>query len=201
MKAKRADKVLLSAMPTPPVRGATPTTEATEKAETTDPTGNGSSPYRTPGDGVLRLAPERPPRWRPKENILEVAAATGRFETLRQAIDAAGLTAMLAEEGPFTLFAPTDKAFAKMPEADLRALLGDKARLLQLLSYHVVPSKVRAPRRRAPSSVTTLDGKQLEIAVVPEDGGYRVGEARIVKTNMRASNGVVHAVDTILTPR
>ncbi|MFN2564096.1 MAG: fasciclin domain-containing protein [Gemmatimonadaceae bacterium] len=194
-KPKRADKVLLSAMPAPPVQAATPTTE------TTDRTGNGSSPYRTPRDASPQVAPERPPRWQPKENILQVAAATGRFETLGQAIAAAGLTATLSETGPFTLFAPTDKAFAKMPSADLRALLEDKARLLQLLSYHVVPSKVRAPRRQAPSSVTTLDGKALEIALVPEDGGYRIGEARIVKTNMRASNGVVHAVDTVLTPR
>ena len=197
MKSKRADKVVLSAVPT--------MTAAPAATPTTDRTGNASSPYRTPSDARAGVAPgaapERPPRWQPKENILEVAAATGRFETLRQAIDAAGLTVTLAQNGPFTLFAPTDKAFAKMPSADLRALLKDKARLFQLLSYHVVPSKVRAPRRQAPSSVTTLDGKQLEIAIVPEDGGYRVGEARIVKTNMRASNGVVHAVDTVLTPR
>jgi len=195
MKSKRADKVLLSSMPTPPAKGAKAT------SETTDQTGNGSSPYRAPGDTRPRIAPERAPRWRPKENILEVAAATGRFETLRQALDAAGLTRTLAQNGPFTLFAPTDQAFAQMPSADLRALLEDKARLLTLLSYHVVPSKVRAPRREAPSSVATLDGKQLAISVVPEDGGYRVGEARIVKTNMRASNGVVHAIDTVLTPR
>lgn len=186
MKSKRADKVLLSAMKTPPA---------------SDQNGNGSSPYRQARGARPRIAPERPPRWQPKENILEVAAATGRFETLRRAIDAAGLTVTLAQNGPFTLFAPTDKAFAKMPSADLDALLGDKARLFELLSYHVVPSKVRAPRKQAPSSVTTLDGKQLEIAVVPEDGGYRIGEARLVKTNMRASNGVVHAVDTVLTPR
>ncbi len=186
MKPKRAEKVLLNAMPTPPAN---------------DRAGNGSSPYRVPGDASPRIAPERPPRWQPKENVLEVAAATGRFETLRQAIDAAGLAATLAQNGPFTLFAPTDEAFAKMPSADLRALLQDKARLLRLLSYHVVPSKVRAPRRQAPSSATTLDGKALEIALVPEDGGYRIGEARLVKTNMRASNGVVHAVDTVLTPR
>ncbi len=198
MKSKRADKVLLSSMPTPPVKGAKATSERTE---TPDQTGNGSSPYRAAGDNRPRIAPERAPRWRPKENILEVAAATGRFETLRQALDAAGLTTTLAEKGPFTLFAPTDQAFAQMPSADLRALLEDKARLLQLLSYHVVPSKVRAPRHQAPSSVATLDGKQLEISVVAEDGGYRVGEARIVKTNMRASNGVVHAIDTVLTPR
>ena len=192
MKAKRADKVLFSAMPTPPTDGAT---------TASDRDGKGASPYRAPRDGRPRVAPGRPPRWQPKENILQVAAATGRFETLGQAIAAAGLAATLSETGPFTLFAPTDQAFAKMPSADLRALLADKGKLRDLLSYHLVPSKVRAPRNHLPSSVTTLDGKQLEIAVVPEDGGYRVGDARIVKTNMRASNGVVHAVDTVLTPR
>jgi uncharacterized surface protein with fasciclin (FAS1) repeats len=192
MKPKRADKVLLSAMNTPPAEGATPTTKRT---------GNGSSPYRAPREARPQIAPERAPRWRPKENILEVASAMGRFETLGRAIAAAGLTATLSETGPFTLFAPTDKAFSKMPSADLNALLEDKPRLLELLSYHVVPSKVRAPRKRLPSSVTTLDGKTLEIAVVLEDGGYQVGEARIVKTNIRASNGVIHAIDTMLTPR
>ena len=191
-KRERAEKVLLSAM-----------TEATLTTDTAEPAGNGSSrsPYRTPREAGPQVAPRHVPRWRPKENVLEVAAATGRFETLRKAIDAAGLTATLTQDGPFTLFGPTDQAFAKMPSAELSALLEDKARLLELLSYHVVPATVRAPRRRAPSSVTTLDGKQLEIAVVPEDGGYRIGEARIVKTNMRASNGVLHALDTVLTPR
>jgi uncharacterized surface protein with fasciclin (FAS1) repeats len=192
MKSNRADKVVLSSIPPTPAAAATPAT---------DRTGNGSSPYRPSRNARPKVVPERTPRWRPKENILEVAAATGRFATLRQAIDAAGLTDTLSEKGPFTLFAPTDKAFAKLPSADLRALLEDKAKLHQLLSYHVVPAKVRAPRNRLPSSVTTLDGKELEIAVVAEDGGYRIGDARIVKTNMRASNGVVHAIDTILTPR
>jgi uncharacterized surface protein with fasciclin (FAS1) repeats len=192
MKPKRADKVLLSSLPESTRPAATPTT---------DRTGNGSSPYRPLRDAAPKVAPERVPRWRPKENILEAAAATGRFETLGRAIEAAGLAGVLSEEGPLTLFAPTDKAFAKMPSEDLRALLDDKARLRQLLNFHVVPSKVRAPRKRLPSSVTTLDGKQLEIAVVVEDGGYRVGDARIVKTNIRASNGVIHAIDTILMPR
>ena len=192
MKPKRADKVLLSTMHTPPANG--PTAER-------DRDGNGSSPYRGSPDARPRIAPERPPRWQPKENILQVAAATGRFQVLGQAIAAAGLTATLSETGPFTLFAPTDKAFAKMPSADLRALLADKEGLLALLNYHVVPSKVRAPRKRLPSSVTTLDGKELEISVVPEDGGYRISGARIVKTNMRASNGVIHAIDTVITPR
>jgi uncharacterized surface protein with fasciclin (FAS1) repeats len=192
MKSKRADKVLLSAMPKPPTNGETPTT---------DRDGNGGSPSRSPREARPRIAPERAPRWQPKDNILQIAAATGRFETLGQAIAAAGLTATLSEAGPFTLFAPTDRAFAKMPSEDLQALLADKAKLHRLISYHLVPSKVRAPRKQLPSSVTTLDGKELELSVVPEDGGYRVSGARIVKTNIRASNGIIHAIDTVLTPR
>jgi uncharacterized surface protein with fasciclin (FAS1) repeats len=189
MKRSRADKVLLSAMPTPP------TPEAGKAGD-----GGGSSPYRAPSETRPRVAPGRQPRWQPKENILQVAAATGRFETLGRAITAAGLTATLSEAGPFTLFAPTDKAFAKMESGDLRALLADRASLLELLGYHLVPAKVRAPRRRIPSAVTTLGGKELELSVVAEDGGYQVSGARIVKTNIRASNGVIHAIDTVLTP-
>ena len=189
MKRSRADKVLLSTMPTPP----TPEADAGG--------GSSSSPYLAPSETRPRVAPGRQPRWQPKENILQVAAATGRFETLGQAIAAAGLTATLSEASPFTLFAPTDTAFAKMQNGDLRALLADKGRLLELLGYHLVPAKVRAPRRRLPSAVRTLGGKELELSVVAEDGGYRVSEARIVKTNIRASNGVIHAIDTVLTPR
>ena len=188
MKRTRANKVLLSAIPTTPAPEANPGD------------GNGSSPYRAPGETHPRVAPGRQPRWQPKENILQVAAATGRFETLGQAIATAGLTATLSEAGPFTLFAPTDKAFAKMQSGDLRALLADKGRLVELLRYHVVPAKVRAPRKRVPSAVRTLGGKDLALSVVAEDGGYRVSGARIVKTNMRASNGVIHAIDTVLTP-
>ena len=192
MKPKRADKVLLSAMPTPPANGQTPSN---------DGEGNGASPYRSPREARPRIVPERAPRWQPKDNILQIAAATGKFETLGQAIAGAGLTATMSEAGPFTLFAPTDRAFAKMPSEDLQALLADKAKLRELISYHLVPSKVRAPRNRLPSAVTTLDGKQLELSVVAEDGGYRVSGARIVKTNIRASNGIIHAIDTVLTPR
>jgi len=83
-----------------------------------------------------------------------------------------------------------------MESGDLRALLADKGRLLELLGYHLVPAKVRAPRRRSRSAVRTLGGKELELSVVAEDGGYQVSEARIVKTNIRASNGVIDAIDT-----
>ena len=143
-------------------------------------------------------AAERERGWRPKENVLEIVAATGRFNTFGRAIAAAGLTHQLSGTGPFTVFAPTDKAFAKMPDGDLEALLGDKERLTTLLNRHVVPATVRAPRRQAPAQIVTVGGDAHEIRVVAEDGGYQIGDARIVKTNMRAANGVVHAIDTVL---
>jgi len=185
MKPKKADKV-----------------SPASNGQTANPgDGNGASPYRTPREARPRVTPERTPRWQPKDNILQIAAATGKFETLGRAIAAAGLTATLSEAGPFTLFAPTDRAFANMPVADLDALLADEKKVRALISYHLVPSKVRAPRKQAPTSVTTFDGAQLELSELPAEGGYRISGARIVKTNIRASNGVIHAIDTVLTPR
>jgi uncharacterized surface protein with fasciclin (FAS1) repeats len=141
----------------------------------------------------------RQPRWGPKKNILETAAASGRFKTLGRALEDTHLTDILSEKGPFTLFAPTDEAFAKLPAADLRSLLADKAKLRSVLSYHIVGERVRAPRERAPNTATTIDGRKLTMTV--EHGYYKVGDAQIVKTNLRASNGVIHAIDTVLLPR
>jgi uncharacterized surface protein with fasciclin (FAS1) repeats len=202
MTSRRAEKVVLSATlatptaPTAPTTPTAPTAPTAPAARMPSPPSESDSPYAP----RRQAAAERLPRWRPKENILETAAASGRFETLGQAIQAAGLAGVLSEKGPFTLFAPTDEAFARMPSAERRSVLGDKARLRRVLSYHVVPQKVRAPRKDVPTSATTLDGGELEIAVVAEDGGYRVGDARIVKTNLRASNGVIHVIDTVLMP-
>jgi uncharacterized surface protein with fasciclin (FAS1) repeats len=188
MKSKRTEKVQHSTEIAPPTAVALASGSGR---------GNGSRRLRGT-DGPS--APRRAPDWRPKENILEIAAATGRFDTLGRAVEAAGLTEMLSSGGPITLFAPTDKAFAKMPPAELSALLADREKLHTLLSHHVVSAKVRAPRSQTPSPATTHGGGQIEIRVVPEDGGYRVSGARIVKTNIRASNGVIHAIDTVLTP-
>jgi uncharacterized surface protein with fasciclin (FAS1) repeats len=176
--------------------------EASVPADAGD-SGNGS-PGKSPRFGTRNARPktrasERETGWRPKENVLEIVAAIGRFTTFGRAITAAGLTRQLSGTGPFTVFAPTDKAFAKMPSADLDALLGDKERLTTLLNRHVVSATVRAPRRQAPAQVVTLGGDAHEIRVVAEDGGYQIGDARIVKTNIRAANGVVHAIDTVLT--
>jgi uncharacterized surface protein with fasciclin (FAS1) repeats len=133
-------------------------------------------------------------------DIVETAAAAGRFETFGRAIQASGLAALLGEKGPFTVFAPTDKAFAKMPEADLDALLGNTAELTRVLSYHVVRDRVKAPRAASPRSITTTTGTDLEISRA-DGGGFKVNEARILKTNIRASNGVIHAIDRVLVPR
>lgn len=133
-------------------------------------------------------------------DIVETAAATGRFETFGRAIRAAGLTSMLGGEGPFTVFAPTDKAFAKMPSADLDALLDNTTELTRVLSYHVVRNRVKAPRAGSPNSLPTASGTNLEISRA-DGGGFKVNEARILKTNIRASNGVIHAIDSVLVPR
>jgi uncharacterized surface protein with fasciclin (FAS1) repeats len=133
-------------------------------------------------------------------DIVGTAAAAGRFETFGRAIQAAGLASMLGEKGPFTVFAPTDKAFAKMPTADLDALLENTTELARVLSYHVVCDRVKAPRAGAPNSIATASGTNLEISRA-EGGGFNVNEARILKTNIRASNGVIHAIDTVLVPR
>jgi uncharacterized surface protein with fasciclin (FAS1) repeats len=133
-------------------------------------------------------------------DIVETAAAAGRFATFGRAIQATGLASLLGGKGPFTVFAPTDKAFAKMPGADLDALLGNTTELTRVLSYHVVRDRVKAPRAGTPNSLTTATGSNLEISRA-DGGGFKVNEARILKTNIRASNGVIHAIDRVLVPR
>jgi uncharacterized surface protein with fasciclin (FAS1) repeats len=163
-------------------------------------------PVSTPNDSsqstgeARRLAESaRLPRWGPKKNILETAAASGFFTTLCRALEDTHLADILTETGPFTLFAPTDDAFAKIPSDELRALLADKAKLRSVLSHHIVAAKVRAPRERVPNTATTIDGRKLTMSV--EHGFYKIDDAQIVKTNLRASNGLIHAIDSVLLPR
>lgn len=146
-----------------------------------------------------RAALEDAPRWAAKRNLLETLAASGRFKTLGRALEDTDLTDLLTDKGPFTVFAPTDEAFAKLPSAELRALLAQKEHLRSLLTYHIVAGKVRAPRERVSNTATTVDGRTLTMTVT--GGYYRVGDAQIIQTNLRASNGVIHAIDTVLTPR
>jgi len=127
-----------------------------------------------------------------------MCAATPRLQAFSSAIGTAGLADLLRGDGPLTIFAPTDRAFSKIPGEELAALLSDKPRLIDLIRHHVVTGRVKAPREKRPRKVTPQYGDELNLTA--ETGAFHVDEARIVKTNIRASNGVIHAIDTVLDP-
>lgn len=130
--------------------------------------------------------------------IVDIASTAGQFNTLVAAVKAAGLAETLSGEGPFTVFAPTDAAFAKLPEGTVEALLQDKEKLTAILTYHVVSGKVMAADVAGLDSATTLQGQSLAIDT---SSGVKVGDASVVKTDIVASNGVIHVIDTVLLPR
>ena len=136
------------------------------------------------------------------KTIVETAADAGQFKTLVAAVDAAGLTETLQGKGPFTVFAPTDAAFAKLPEGTVDSLLQpeNKDKLVQILTYHVVGSKVTSDAVKAePTELKTVEGQPL--SVVRKDGSVVVnGTAEVVSADVKASNGVIHAIDTVLMP-
>ena len=132
------------------------------------------------------------------ETLLERFASTSRFQTFNAAIGTAGLASLLGGTGPITIFAPTDHAFDKLSTTHRASLLADPARLGDLIRRHVVAGRVKAPRVGAPRSVTPEFGDDLELTA--SERGFHVDEARIVKTNIRATNGVIHAIDTVLDP-
>jgi uncharacterized surface protein with fasciclin (FAS1) repeats len=131
-----------------------------------------------------------------QKDIVDTAVAAGNFKTLVTAVQAAGLVDTLKGKGPFTVFAPTDEAFAKIPKADLDALLKDKAKLAGVLTYHVVPAKVMAKDVKA-GEVKTVNGKMIKITT---DKGVMVNNAKVIKTDVETSNGVIHAIDTVIMP-
>ncbi|MEN9395832.1 MAG: hypothetical protein RLZ81_362 [Pseudomonadota bacterium] len=131
------------------------------------------------------------------KDIVDTAVAAGQFNTLAAALSAAGLVDTLKGKGPFTVFAPTDAAFAKMPKADLDALLADKAKLTAVLTYHVVGAKVMAKDVKA-GKVKTVQGSELTIATTD---GVMVDSATVTATDIVADNGVIHVIDTVVMPR
>jgi uncharacterized surface protein with fasciclin (FAS1) repeats len=131
-------------------------------------------------------------------DILKTAGAAGSFTTLARAIDIAGLTETLKGEGPFTVFAPTDEAFAKIPKETLDALLKDRDKLAAVLTYHVLPQKTTSAEVARLSSVETVNGKQLPITAA--DGKVMVGNATVTQVDIPATNGVIHVIDTVLLP-
>lgn len=134
----------------------------------------------------------------PPDDIVEVAQAAGTFNTLIAAVQAAGLVDVLKGEGPFTVFAPTDEAFAKIPEDQLNALLADKEALKAVLLYHVVPGAVMASEVVTLSSAATANGQEVSIAV--NDGTVMIDNAKVVATDIEASNGVIHVIDSVILP-
>jgi uncharacterized surface protein with fasciclin (FAS1) repeats len=136
----------------------------------------------------------------PRKDIVATAIGAGSFSTLVTAVKAAGLVETLQGNGPFTVFAPSDAAFAKVPGATLKGLLADKAALTKVLTYHVVPGRVLAKAiAEGTSHVTTVQGQKLEI-VRTKKGEVTVNGARVVAADVLAGNGVIHVIDTVVLP-
>ncbi|MET3107895.1 putative surface protein with fasciclin (FAS1) repeats [Oxalobacteraceae bacterium GrIS 2.11] len=131
------------------------------------------------------------------KDIVDTAVDAGNFKTLVVALKAADLVSTLKGKGPFTVFAPTDEAFAKIPKADLDALLKDKTKLKAVLTYHVVLGKVMSTDLKA-GNVKTMQGSNVKVST---KGGAMVDNAKVVAADVAADNGVIHAIDTVLMPK
>lgn len=131
------------------------------------------------------------------KDIVDTAVAAGDFKTLAAALQKADLVQTLKGKGPFTVFAPTDAAFAKVPKKDLDALLADKDKLAAVLTYHVVPGNVMAKDVKA-GQVKTVQGSNLTLSTA---NGVKVDDANVVKTDIVADNGVIHVIDRVVLPR
>ncbi len=136
----------------------------------------------------------------PDKDIVEIAASAGSFNTLVTAVKAAGLVDTLKGNGPFTVFAPTDEAFAKLPGGTVETLLKpeNKDKLTAVLTYHVVPGRVTAGEVVNLSSAKTVNGRALRINT--KDGKVMVDNARVTATDIMASNGVIHVIDSVVLP-
>lgn len=135
----------------------------------------------------------------PTKNIVTVAVENGSFTVLARALTAAGLVETLQGAGPFTVFAPTDAAFAKLPAGTVEALLNDIPRLRSILTYHVVAGKVEAKDVVKLTTANTVQGSAISIRVV--DGTVRINDATVTTADVQASNGVIHVIDTVILPR
>jgi uncharacterized surface protein with fasciclin (FAS1) repeats len=132
------------------------------------------------------------------KDIVDTAVAAGSFKTLAAALTAAGLIDTLKGAGPFTVFAPTDEAFAKLPAGTLEALLKDKAKLTAILTYHVVPGKVMAADVVKLKAAKTVQGQSVTIDATK---GVKIDGANVVKADIVCSNGVIHVIDSVILPK
>ena len=130
--------------------------------------------------------------------IVDIAVQAGSFKTLVQAVQAAGLVETLSGEGPFTVFAPTDEAFAQIPAETLQAVLADKEKLTAILTYHVVPGKLMAADVVRSTQLQTVQGQSITVST---EGGVRVDDANVIQTDIEADNGVIHVIDQVIMPK
>ena len=137
-----------------------------------------------------------------KEDLLTTIKASGNFKTFLKAIDAAGLTATLQKPGPYTVFAPTDAAFAKLPAGHLDDLLKpeNKAKLVSLLSYHIAPARLTAADLAKADEVKTLEGTEIDVDTTTDGKTIELDESKVLGNDLEASNGIVHGIDTVLQP-
>jgi uncharacterized surface protein with fasciclin (FAS1) repeats len=134
----------------------------------------------------------------PEKDIVDTAVEAGEFTTLAKALTVAGLADTLKGAGPYTVFAPTDAAFAKLPPGTLDALLADKEQLTKVLTYHVVPGRVMAADVVKLATATTVQGQPVTITA---GRGVKVNDANVVKADIAATNGVIHVIDAVILPR
>jgi uncharacterized surface protein with fasciclin (FAS1) repeats len=135
-----------------------------------------------------------------KKDIVDTAVAAGQFNTLAKALQAAGLVDTLKGKGPFTVFAPTDEAFAKLPAGTIDELLKpeNKEKLVSILTYHVVSGAVSSKKVATMKSAKTVNGKDVSISA--EGGSVKINDAKVIKADIKASNGVIHVIDSVLMP-
>ena len=138
-------------------------------------------------------------RAEPKTDIVDTAVAAGSFKTLAKALTEAGLVDTLKGKGPFTVFAPTDDAFAKLPKGTVEALLKDKKKLTAVLTYHVVAGKVMAADAAKLTTAKTVNGQSIKLAT--KDGALMINDAKVIKADIETTNGVIHVIDTVILPK
>lgn len=180
-----------------PAPGAEPTTPSAQPSPQTEPT----TPAPAPGTAPTTPAPAPGAAQPSNENVVALAASNDSFKTLTAALKAAGLTQTLSGKGPFTIFAPTDAAFAALPQDALQELLKpeNKDILVKILTYHVVPGNVTSGDIKS-GEVKTVEGAPVNVQVDSAKAVTLNNEAKVVQPDLKASNGVIHAIDKVMLP-
>jgi uncharacterized surface protein with fasciclin (FAS1) repeats len=132
------------------------------------------------------------------KNLVETASNEGTFKTLIIALREAGLYDILSSEGPFTIFAPTDEAFSKLPNGTIEKIMKDKEKLTDILTYHIIPNRVFSKDVNSLQKADTINGKQVKIKA---GNNVKIDNARVIKSDIKCTNGVLHIIDEVLLPK